>query len=240
MIFNMIKKGNAIIVNQNEKSSFSFKSAVYEIYNKDDNKILIANIPTLGDKILKLSQSEKYSLTISTNEGEYTFITRFQKYLKSSKDILVEFHILDEGRKTQKRNFFRFTCSIEIEFLSLDFFENKASTILYEGGYMKSNPGIIRDIGGGGIRFSSNHKININYPIEIKMILYSDNLKLRAEVKDIQSTESSKFKYQYRVSFLDISHSDREKIVEFIFIEQRKQRRILSKNSIAKRGDKNA
>ena len=225
MFFNLIEKGNTVNINPMGDLVDVYQSEVVLITDKDELKLAIS-LPESSSKLLKLSDNTRYQLLIQVTNSGCQFTAEFIRYVRHNEEVLAEFRMLDTGRFVQKRGFFRFTCLIDMEFLSLDFLGDPVTMRLYEAGYMPTMGGIIRDIGGGGIRFISNADLDLQFQIEFYIPLAQESLKIKGAVMNKQNMENSEFKYQYRASFADISDTDKEKIIQFIFKEQRKQRKI--------------
>ncbi|MDL2248754.1 PilZ domain-containing protein, partial [Tyzzerella sp. OttesenSCG-928-J15] len=82
--------------------------------------------------------------------------------------------------------------------------------------------GIIKDIGGGGVCFLANESIEENATIKLVIKLDDDILVTIGEVIQKHYFPKSNYRYQYRVGFIGIHPTEQEKIVQFIFNEQKR------------------
>jgi PilZ domain. len=80
--------------------------------------------------------------------------------------------------------------------------------------------GIIKDISGGGVKLATNKRLNINDEVLIEFTLPgSVNFSLNGVVtRNVKNGAN----FDVGISFKDIDTNSREKIVSFIFAEQRK------------------
>ncbi|MDR2940228.1 MAG: PilZ domain-containing protein, partial [Clostridiales bacterium] len=89
--------------------------------------------------------------------------------------------------------------------------------------------GIIKDIGGGGLRFVSNEVLEEGEKIKAAIVLNTEVIIVNGKILHKQFFPKSNYKYQYRVEFIGILKTEQEVIVQFIFEQQRK---ILQKTKI--------
>jgi c-di-GMP-binding flagellar brake protein YcgR len=119
------------------------------------------------------------------------------------------------GEKVQRREFFRFMCLLPIKF----------SVAQEAGAPAENNPlyeGVIKDIGGGGVRFVSNGVVPEGATIKCVVLLNGEYLIAVAKILYKQVFPKSIYKYQYRGMFIGLLPSEQERIIQFIFNEQRK------------------
>ncbi len=83
--------------------------------------------------------------------------------------------------------------------------------------------GIMLDLGGGGIRFLSNEEIEVNENIQCVIVLMDEFLFANAVILYKDKQFNSDYKYQYRVKFTEIMDLERDKIIQYVFNEQRKK-----------------
>jgi len=81
------------------------------------------------------------------------------------------------------------------------------------------------DISGGGLKLLCNFNHNISDKLEIKVETNDLKISCIGEVVRISDSNSIDYKHILGVKFTQISKEDREKIVRFIFNEQRKLRK---------------
>ena len=137
--------------------------------------------------------------------------------------------------KFQRREFYRMECSIPVLFLSLDDDEGEVELMSEVKEMIKdsSRPvavrglGTILDISGGGIRFISEKDLeDFNYIFVHFEILLNDkktNLEIVANILSKDYNPDNK-KFIYRTKFLFKDTKMQERIIRYIFEEERRNR----------------
>jgi c-di-GMP-binding flagellar brake protein YcgR len=81
--------------------------------------------------------------------------------------------------------------------------------------------GMANDLSAGGVCFVSNHEMEINSRVKCVLPIGDDFFTLGI-VMHRQNMRDAIYKYQYRVMFMDLTALEKDKIVKYIFAEQRK------------------
>ena len=123
---------------------------------------------------------------------------------------------LSEEEKIQRRYFFRFNCVRDLDYRVFADRETKEEE---RGDYLK---GITKDISGGGICLCSDIKPEIGWYVEGKLLLNQDILFIGRVVRVINVHDRGKYIYEIGIEFVDITNMNRERIIGYIFEEQRK------------------
>ena len=130
---------------------------------------------------------------------------------------------ISELRRIQRREYFRLKILKSFEYKVIDD-KNK------KGEAPRLYSGIILDISGGGVLFSSKHDLDQNDLIEFELPLGKDGkIILTGKVVRKQYNVQQSFLYEYGVKFEDLNTKDKELLIKFIFDEQR---RLLKKGLI--------
>lgn len=220
MLFESIKVGDRIEIQLkgDKNRGRAYVSQVEQIL--PSNQIVIYTPISYGEMV-KLPPDKEYNVLFFTEKGMISFDSTIVKSAMEDGFNLNILKILSEGERLQRREFFRFSCILPFKFGIVDkekvnSADNKTLTtdVTLEG--------IIKDIGGGGIRFVSNEEIEEKEDICCIILLDKDILLPIGTVLHKQYFPKSNYKYQYRVKFLGIQRQEQEKIVQFIFNEQRK------------------
>jgi len=129
-------------------------------------------------------------------------------------DISVESEIV----KIQRRQYFRFECSIPIRFGLIPMEESHEASLL---------KGITRDISGGGLCLLSEDKQPFGGLLECELELGdSRKVSFTGRIVRVNKYEfSQKYKYSIGILYEKIENREREAIIKFIFEEQRKLRK---------------
>lgn len=116
----------------------------------------------------------------------------------------------------EKRNFFRLSMIVEIEFTILD---PVTVEILSD-----SKKGILHDISGGGLSFYTDTTLNINQLLEIKLSNIGSVFYLIGKVvRKLKKTDQD----IYAVEFVHLDRNTQDQLVQLVFDMQRRQRKKL-------------
>ena len=133
-------------------------------------------------------------------------------------------------RKYQRREYYRFSCALEME--ARDLLEEEKIAVeqddyhLIPGLPLKRS--VIVDISGGGLRFVSTQKYEKDSLIYCTYYLMLNGQKKKYElvgkilsVKEVQGKAGI---YEHRVQYVNLNVDEREEIIRYIFEEERKHR----------------
>ncbi len=230
-----IKVGNRmeISLRKNDSKGRVYISQVEDMYA---NEQLLILMPISYGRLVKLPLNEIYSFMFFTEKGMYRYDGKITKYISQDNYYFMLLQIVSEGEKVQRRSFFRFNCLLPLRFSKViedpehdeDKQEEKQGEVTFPlvadtiNAEEKLSKGVIKDIGGGGIRFITNEDIGDVEKIKCLIVLKSNYLIVLGKVLQKQQFPKSNYKYQYRVEFIDIKPDEQAQIVKFIFDEQRK------------------
>lgn len=132
--------------------------------------------------------------------------------------------------KIQRREFFRVVCCIDMQYYTLETNEkeiNMDDLFSYFSSLDSLNDyhyGVIMDISGGGIKFSSDFKNESGSYILSVISLNGERMMIVCKIIACEKSQKVSDKYINRAKFIFKNISDREKIVRFVFDEERKAR----------------
>lgn len=198
------------------KTEISDKVYVSQVENIIDSNKITVYVPITYGQVLKLPIKKLYAFLFFTEKGIISFDGEIIEYNKVDGFNLMTVNLVSKGERVQRRGFFRFSSSLPFSFYVLDEEGNggtKEDTIC---------SGIIKDISGGGLRFISNEDIDEQTHIKCFIDLDKEVLITIGNIIQKSVFPKSNYKYQYRVSFVGILPEEQEKIVQFIFDEQRR------------------
>jgi c-di-GMP-binding flagellar brake protein YcgR len=131
---------------------------------------------------------------------------------------LLDIEQASEIEKIQRRQFFRFDCSIPIRYrqvISLNKEQNEG--IPFKKAYT-------RDLSAGGLCFKTEEKLEMDKTLEVEIFLEENLVKTFygtiVRVSKLEGLERNF--YEIGIWFKKVESKEREAIVKFIFIEQRK------------------
>lgn len=234
MLSNIILVGQKIeiqLINMKKSKTFEQEkvhiSKVAEIL---DEETLEITMPIEKSKIVLLEPDLDYNLFFYTIKGVYlargTIIGRY----KTGTLYLLKIKLISSIEKHQRREYFRYACSIH--FLSRKLTELEVSKVdLSKVKIGKENliKGLIIDISGGGLKLISQKYYEegdlciCNIPLEI-----GGNIQEIIFVGVILNTielERNRGKYEHTLKFKEISAVNREHIIQYIFKKEREKRK---------------
>lgn len=213
MLFEQIKAGDRVeITSKNNKDAQ--KVYISQVEDVVDDMRLLLHVPVSYSRVVMLDRSQVYSFLYFTEKGMIRFDTSILDYEKRDGLELMHVNLISAGERMQRREFFRFTCLLPLQFVDID--DNNEDVTV------EMQKGIIKDLGGGGIRFVSNYSMEEKSTVRCIIPLDTSYMITVGKVLHKQYFPKSNFKYQYRVEFAGILPEEREKIVQYIFGEQRK------------------
>lgn len=203
-----------------------YTSKVNDILSEDQLEIMM---PMEKTKLILLPVDTEYDMAIYTDHGLYQCFVRVVDRYKSDNMYLLVVELTSNLRKNQRREYYRFSCALEMCSRNLEEEEIQAveSRELFElvpGLPLKRS--VIVDISGGGLRFVSNQKYEPESLIYCSYHLVVDGSKRLYEVVGkvlgSKEVENRKGVFEHRVQYVNISESVREQIIKYIFQEERK------------------
>ena len=219
------KKGNHV-----EEENTTTKTYVSQVQSVLSDERMEIVMPMEGTKIVLLPVDAVFDMYLTTRNGLYQCFMRVIDRYKSNNVYLLVVELTSNLRKYQRREYYRFSCALEMKSRELSRDEIRVVDTVEEfitpGLPLKQS--VIVDISGGGLRFLSNHQyepgslIYINYCLLIREKVKEYNLV--GKVLAIKPSENRKGVYEHRVQYVNIGNEEREEIIRYIFEEERKHR----------------
>ena len=239
MISNFIEPGNKIEIQmvepkqEKEKGQEAPKTYVSQIQDILSENQLEIVMPMEQSKLILLPMDRDYNLVVYTGNGLFQCFAKVIDRYKSNNIYILVVEMTSNLRKYQRREYYRFSCVLEMNSRNLE--EEEVRAIEERDPYSNLIPGlplkrsVIVDISGGGLRFLSTH------PYEPGSLIYiSYNLLVGGKMKEYElvgkvlssnKMENRKGSYEHRVQYVDIDVDVREEIIKYIFEEERKHRK---------------
>ena len=202
----------------------TYDSQVIEIIS--DDRIEIA-MPFEKTKLVVLPVGGEYNLFFYTPNGLYQCSARVVDRYKSSNVFSVLVDLTSNLRKYQRREYYRFSCALEMNSRTLQeqevlAIENNVDSLVPELPLQRS---IIVDISGGGLRFVANYVYEIDSLILCKYHLWiggeSKEFNLCGKVLSVKELENRPGVYEHRVQYVNMDDENREEIIKYIFDAER-------------------
>ena len=210
-----IKMGDSVEIMPRVKTGKPYNSKVEQLV---DENIALLHVPISYGYLIKLPLDKKYTFTFHTDNGMVRTEAVIEDYFAENGFQMMRIRMLDEAEKYQRREFFRFECNLPFEFGALavgyDIARDKPKPEMF--------PALAKDISAGGICFVSNHKVEVKTRIKCIIPMEGDDFITFSIIMHRQKLHDMHYKYQYRSMFVDLSSLEKERIVKYIFTEQRK------------------
>ena len=191
-----------------------------------ENDTVVVYTPISYGKLVVLAKSAPCSLLFFQEEGMLSFTaTVVESYVKDDLN-LTKLVLTSEPEKMQRREFFRFECALPIKFSIIN---SKQSEFAQQGSKesgASTQPlyeGVIKDLGGGGLRFVTNAEVESGDNVKCLLLLEREYIVVIGKVLQKHSFPKSPFKFQYRIIFIGILPEEKDKIIQYVFSQQRKQ-----------------
>lgn len=212
MIKSMLKVGDKIEVVTHYGHAAREKSSYSLVQDIPDNRSLLITLPMAAGHPVILEPGQMVRINFFRSDGEFYFSARVIERIKLESMILVRLVQVSSLERLQRRNFYRFKTILPVLFR---FVVNNEP----RGHYCK---GYATDISGGGIRLYTEKYIPINSQVECK--IKTDEIQeivLNGKVLRVRKVQDAEKQYDIGICFVDIPEKIRDRIIGFIFEEQR-------------------
>lgn len=216
-------------VNSADKSITKlYQSQVYDVLSEERVEIVM---PMEKGKLVLLPAGAEYDLSIYATGGMYQCRAKLVDRERKGSAYLLVMDLVSNLRKDQRRQYFRFSCALEMNSRALEESEIKALDELgiSEEMMIPNLPlkrSIIVDISGGGMRFVSDYAYEEGSVLLCKYQLEMDDetkvYEILGKVLSVKEVEKRQGTYEHRVQYVNIDNESREEIIKFIFEEERK------------------
>lgn len=211
-----------------EEKKKVYTTKVYEVLTEDRLEVIM---PMEKTKLILLPIDGEYDLCFYTSMGLYQCFARIIDRYKSNNIYVIVFELTSNLRKHQRRDYYRFSCVLDMKTRELKQEEVKA----VEANHVLLVPGLplrrslIVDISGGGIRFISDHAYEENSMVYCTYQLINDGVakdfEVVGRVLSVKEVSNRPGEFEHRVKYVNLENDAREQIIKFIFEEERRIRR---------------
>jgi c-di-GMP-binding flagellar brake protein YcgR len=179
----------------------------------ESDKTILVHAPTDKGKRIKFVERNVYGLRFFSDGAQVNFDAKFMNEEKIDGFLILRFFMMGDGEKVQRRNAFRFTCSIPITF----------NIVADNGEQSPRAEAVVRDLSSGGIKMNTTVNIKQGSLLRIDLFLDDDYVMAFGQVLMVKHVpENIKYPYQYGIKFEVMPESDEERIVRYVYNEQRK------------------
>ena len=204
----------------------SYQSQVIDVLSEDRIEI---SMPTEKTKLILLPIDGEYDLYFYSDNGLYQCYARVVDRYKNNSMYVLVLDLISNLRKHQRREYYRFSCALEMNSRQLQEEEEVAFVGKKEEALIPQLPlksSVIVDISGGGLRFVANYAYEAQSLILCKyhLLIGGENKEynLVGKVLNVRELESRKGVFEHRVQYVNVDATEREEIIKYIFDEERK------------------
>ncbi len=237
MLSKFIKVGNKIELQAvdkwngtgKEENPKTYVSRVQDILSEDTMEIVM---PMEQTKLILLPVDNEYNMVFYGENGLYQCFARITDRYKSSNVYILVVELTSNLRKYQRREYYRFSCALDMCARNLEeeevrAVEKKLPYVLQPSIPLKHS--VIVDISGGGLRFISEQKYEVDSLLYCSYHLVVGGQRKKYEivskVLSARELENKPGAFEHRVQYYDLKEETREEIIKFIFEEERKSLR---------------
>ncbi|WP_069649589.1 flagellar brake protein [Caloranaerobacter ferrireducens] len=205
------------------------KIEIREAKTKTNNKYASQILDIIDDNIYIISGPIQKSALIPLHVGSLIEITYFRedkgRFVFKAKIIEREYKNIYKLKiekiscttKLQERNYYRLSVKLDVQKIyNLKLDDNNKEVI---------ESCIAKDISGGGIRVFCNFKHSVGDIVKLNISITDFSITALGTVVRIQEIENDNFKFSLGVKFTEIEDEDRERLIRYIFEQQRKLRK---------------
>jgi c-di-GMP-binding flagellar brake protein YcgR len=205
-----------------------YETKVFDILSNDKMEIVM---PMDRTKLILLPVDAEYDIHFYTKSGLFQCFARVIDRYKSNNVYILALELTSNLRKHQRREYYRFSCALEMNARNLKEEEviaiDKNAVQLVPGLPLKRS--VIVDISGGGLRFVSTQRYEVDSLIYCNyQLLVNGKTKeynLVGKILKLRELDNRPGEYEHRIQYVNIDMDVREEIIKYIFEEERKYRR---------------
>lgn len=215
------------------------------LYQKSADEAVI-EMPVKSGVLVPLEPNELFQVCFYTSKGLYQCQSQIvSRHYEDSLPVAV-IRLRSEFEKLQRRQYYRMECLLQMEFCPVTEEEydelltqkcdawnvpakKELSEETTENNRLRFYSGVTLDISGGGIRFNSSHEALPGDIIALRIAFVEEEVRklqmLFAKVLTVIPVQNRSGLFEHRVEFVSISNMERECIIRYIFLEERKRRK---------------
>lgn len=216
------------VLQDNGANKKVYETKVVDVIGEDRLEVFM---PIEQTKLVLLPVNAEYHIHFITLKGLFQCDAKVTNRYKNGSLYLLELKLTSPLQKYQRREFYRFTCMLDMEIRELS--EDEKRGIERDGQFLGEDelPGekaVILDMSGGGLRFTSMMPFEPKTTVVCNFILRRESGNKRicvaGELLSCKRQENNPGQYELRVRFTYITPREREEIIRYIFEEERKRR----------------
>lgn len=202
----------------------SHRSQVLKVLT--ESRVEVA-MPIEDGKLILLPVDGEYDMYFYGNNVVYQCTARVADRYRHNGQYVLVMDLTSNLRNYQRREYYRFSCALEMDSRQLG--EEEEIAVAAQEEMLPALPlksSVIVDISGGGLRFVAYYAYEVNSLILCKYHLQIDGrekeYRLVGKVLAVNELEKEPGVFDHRVQYVNVDPQDREEIIQYIFDEARK------------------
>lgn len=205
------------------------KIEIRETKTKTKNKYVSQILDIIDDNIYIISGPIQKSALVPLHVGSLIEITYFRadkgRFIFKAKIIEREYENIYKLKiekiscitKLQERNYYRLSVKLNVQKRHNTVIDNHKKEVIENC--------IAKDISGGGIRIFCNYQHTVKDLVKLDIAISDFNITVTGIVTRVQEIENDNYKFALGIKFTEIEDKDRERLIKYIFEQQRKLRK---------------
>lgn len=248
MISDFLNVGDKVEMNRIDpvEEGFSLRTKYdSRILDFIDERTLCLAVPQEGGRILPLEEGGLFKLMIVNSGGLYSCRSEILRRYKSGSVYMLDVNLLTDIIKDQRRQYFRIDIILPLLYHVISLEEEEILERIENESFDNDNElrelrsrceelardgihnAVLTNISGGGMKFLSDKPVDPSRKVRVGFALGptpTESFRLMARMVMADQIPGRNQKYTNRIEFIHINREEREKIIRFVFKEERKQR----------------
>lgn len=211
------------------KNKKIYQSEVYDILSDDKLEI---TMPIEQTKLILLPVDSECDVVLYGKGGLYQCFARIVDRYKTNNVYILVLELVTNLRKYQRRDYYRYSCALEmytreLEEAEITAIEQNDECELLSG--LPMDQSLIIDLSGGGLRFLASKRyeakslVCCTFHLSVKG--RSKKYEILGKILSVRRSDSKLGSFEHRVQYINMEENVREEIIKYIFEEERKERR---------------
>lgn len=176
--------------------------------------LITVQTPQSTDSIFRVEVGDKLELYSFEDGLIYLYRVKVESQFIDENIKMLNLEILSDAKETQRREFFRFDCNLEM------IYDNLNNTLNDK----EMQQATIKNIGGGGVKFLSNEDMDLKDKALCQFKFRDIDFELLAIILGKEKLEDGlKYRFRYRCKWDRMSQRNEDRLIKCIFEEQAAQ-----------------
>jgi c-di-GMP-binding flagellar brake protein YcgR len=187
----------------------------------ENDKVFFIAVPIYKGRLYPISVGTQMEVVFIMHDNLYSLLAKVLDRSNKNRISLLKMEALTQMKKIQRREFFRFECALPIGYRQVET-QKQGESENNDKEFIKT---YTRDLSGGGACIRLKEKVDYGAIIECELLLNDINrIRFIGRVVRFTTYDSDvgMYKYEIGVFFEKISEKDRERVISYIFQEQRR------------------